>query len=116
MPPLELDDAIGNRAEGPGARKRVHHRAVGRGGQRRHRVAERPEDLDPLDRVDPEVGLQVKVQLQHLARVAGPVADDLDEAGRDRFPAQLDRSHHRRDDWFRGRSHHRRGSRGGRGR
>ncbi len=54
----------------------------------RHRVAEGAEDLDPLDRVDPEVGLEVEVELEHLRRIARPVADDLDQPRRHGLAAE----------------------------
>ena len=52
--------------------------------QRGELVAELPQDLDPLDRVDSEVGLHVEVEAQGLDRVARPIADDLEQAGGDR--------------------------------
>ena len=49
-------------------------------------VAEAAQDLDPLDRVDPEVGLEVEVEPEHLGGIAGPVADDLQQPRGDRRP------------------------------
>ena len=40
------------------------------------RLAQRPGDLHALDRVDAEVALEVGVELEHLRRVAGALADD----------------------------------------
>ena len=39
-------------------------------------LADRGEHLGLLDRVDPEVGLEVEVQVEHLGRVAGLLGDD----------------------------------------
>ena len=47
-------------------------------------VAELAQDLDALDRVDAQVGLDVQVEAQGLDRVAGPVADDLQQPRGDR--------------------------------
>jgi hypothetical protein len=58
----------------------------------RQRLDHRSDDLDALDRVDAEVGLEVGVELEHLARVARALAHDLDQAlgdvgrGRRRVP------------------------------
>ena len=46
------------------------------------------EDLDPLDRVDAEVGLQVEVDAQRLLRVAGPLADEVEEPGEQRVAVE----------------------------
>ena len=58
------------------------------------RIAELAQDLDPLDRVDPQVGLDVEVQAQRLDRVAGPITDDLQQALGDRRSSGAP---HRRD-------------------
>ena len=49
----------------------------------RELVEHRAGDLDPLDRVDPEVGLHVGVEVEHLRRVAGALAHDLEQLGLD---------------------------------
>ena len=52
------------------------------------------EDRDLLDRVDPEVGLEIEVGLEHLARVAGP----LDQLGaQDRLDLRIPEAFGRRD-------------------
>ena len=53
----------------------VEHLAVGQ----REGLDHRAGDLDPLDRVDAEVGLDVGVEVEHLRRVAGALADDLEQ-------------------------------------
>ena len=50
-------------------------------------LADRGEDLGLLDRVDPEVGLEVEVHVEQVGRIAGLLGDDrqhplLDAAGR----------------------------------
>src|SRR5262249_24438238 len=42
--------------------------------------AQTPQDLDTLDRIDPQVGLEVKVELEHLGRISGPITDDRQQA------------------------------------
>ena len=43
-------------------------------------------DLDALDGVDAEVGLEIEVEIEHLGRVAGTLAHDTQEVGSDRLP------------------------------
>ena len=50
-------------------------------------LADRGEDLGLLDRVDPQVGLEVEVHVEQVGRIAGLLGDDLqhpllDAAGR----------------------------------
>jgi len=41
------------------------------------------EDLHPLDGVDPQVGIQTHVQIEHFFRVTGLLADDGEQGGGD---------------------------------
>ncbi len=51
------------------------------------------EDLDALDRIDAEVGVEEHVGLEHLGRIAGLLRDDLDQDGMGGRSARLgDRS------------------------
>ena len=47
-------------------------------------LVERAQDLDPLDRVDRQVGLEIEVEVQHLDGIAGPLADDRQQRLRQR--------------------------------
>ena len=46
-------------------------------------LADRREHLGLLDGVDPEVGLEVEVQVEQVGRVAGLLGDDREDAGGD---------------------------------
>ena len=50
-----------------------------------------PGDLDPLDRVDAQVGLEVGVEVEHVGRVARALADDVEQAGRQLLPRDRSR-------------------------
>ena len=43
------------------------------------------EDLDPLDRVDPQIGVELHVEIEHLGRISRLLGDDLDQDGGRRF-------------------------------
>ena len=72
-------------------------------------LADGGEHLGLLDRVDPEVGLEVELGVEHVGRVTGLGGDDLQDRGRDLLGARPDGSGGGR----RGRDRRRR--RGGRG-
>ncbi len=50
-------------------------------GQAGHPLAHGGQDLDALDGVDAQVGVQRHAQLEHLGRVAGLLGDDLQHDG-----------------------------------
>ena len=52
-----------------------HHREIDI-GQIGHQILHGAQDLDPLDRVDPQVGLEFHLHTQHLSGVPGSVGDD----------------------------------------
>ncbi len=41
------------------------------------------DDLDALDGVDRQVGFEIEIQVEHLDGVAGPIADDAEQGGRE---------------------------------
>ena len=72
----------------PGQRRRLD---LGKAG---HPVAERRQDLDLLDRVDAELGLEVHLMAEHLGRVAGLLGDDRLDQAKERPAAGGSRSRH----------------------
>ena len=61
-----------------------------------HALGEQREDLDPLDRVDPQVRLHVHVQVEHLRRVAGRLGDHGQEGRHEALGQGHGGSRHRR--------------------
>ena len=41
------------------------------------------ENLHSLDRVDPQFGLDIEIEANHLRRITGPIADQLNQLGRE---------------------------------
>ena len=54
-------------------------------------LADRGEDLGLLDRVHPEVGLQVEVDVEQIRRIAGELGDDADHDVGDLVPGRCRR-------------------------
>ena len=54
-------------------------------------LADRGEDLGLLDRVHPEVGLQVEVDVEQVRRIAGELGDDADHDVGDLVPGRCRR-------------------------
>ena len=50
-------------------------------GQPGEPVLQRGQDLDALDRVDSEIGVELHVEIEHPGRVAGLLGDDVDQDG-----------------------------------
>ena len=48
-------------------------------GQPGKPVLQGREDLDPLDRVDAQVGVELHVEIEHFGRISGLLGDDLDQ-------------------------------------
>ena len=79
----------------PGAHQRLHPRLQALAERRGHGLLKGPEDLDPLDRIDAEIGGDVVVELQHLGRIAGPLADHRHQHRGDLLGREARRSRYR---------------------
>ena len=104
----QLFDAIDDRAQGRGAREGVHGFRVGRRGQCGEDVAQLAEDLDALDRVDSQIGLDIEPKLKDFERIPRAVANDLKKLCGDVLPtgrfrcggwARFDGDRSRRGGW-----------------
>ena len=78
---LALAEKVGDLAEGP---QRAEMFGLDRRGLRQP-VLQRREDLHPLDRVDPQVVVELHVQLEHLHRVSRLLRHDLQQRPRPRL-------------------------------
>jgi hypothetical protein len=72
-------DGVDDGADCPRTAEGFHERGgrVGQFGQ--HGTAEGADDLHALDRVDAQVGFEVRVGPKHVGRVAGALADEVNE-------------------------------------
>ena len=57
-----------------------------------HPLGQLAQDLDPLDRVDAQLGLEVEIRVQHLHRVTRPLAHDRHDGVEQRLGAEQRRS------------------------
>ena len=57
----------------------VTHHVRGHLGQVGHLLFQGRKNLDPFDRVDAQIGFDVHILTQHLHRISGQLADDVEQ-------------------------------------
>ena len=73
--PFEPVDHAAQRLRG---REPLHRSRIDRTLGRQERALQGAEDLDAFDRIDPQIRFHVDVETEHVGRVAGALADDLE--------------------------------------